>query len=79
MQTVSLTLLLLTGTLNYMDRGALSVINSAILKDLHLNLGEMGLLLSAFSWSYALAQLPVGGLIDRYRPRTMLACGIVLW
>jgi sugar phosphate permease len=78
-QTVSLTLLLLTGTLNYMDRGALSVINSAILKDLHLNLGEMGLLLSAFSWSYALAQLPVGGLIDRYRPRTMLACGIVLW
>jgi MFS family permease len=39
----------------------------------------MGLLLSAFSWSYALAQLPVGGLIDRYRPRTVLAVGIVVW
>jgi len=78
-QTVSLALLLLTGTLNYMDRSALSVTNSAILHDLHLNLGEMGLLLSAFSWSYALAQLPVGGLIDRYRPRNVLAVGIVLW
>jgi len=78
-QAVSLGLLLLTGTLNYMDRSALSVTNSAILKDLHLDLGEMGLLLSAFSWSYALAQLPIGGLIDRYRPRHVLACGIVLW
>jgi len=78
-QTVSLALLLVTGTLNYMDRSALSVTNSAILKDLHLDLGKMGLLLSAFSWSYALAQLPVGGLIDRYRPRKVLAWGIVLW
>ena len=78
-QAVSLGLLLLTGTLNYMDRSALSVTNSAILHDLHLDLGEMGLLLSAFSWSYALAQLPVGGLIDRYRPRKVLAFGIVVW
>ncbi len=78
-QGVSLGLLLLTGTLNYMDRSALSVTNSAIRGDLHLGLGEMGLLLSAFSWSYALAQLPIGGLIDRYRPRNVLAVGIVLW
>jgi MFS family permease len=78
-QGISLALLLLTGTLNYMDRSALSVTNTAIRGDLHLSLGEMGLLLSAFSWSYALAQLPVGGLIDRYRPRAVLAWGIVLW
>ncbi len=78
-QAVSLGLLLLTGTLNYMDRSALSVTNTAIRGDLHLSLGEMGLLLSAFSWSYALAQLPIGGLIDRYRPRSVLAAGIVLW
>jgi len=78
-QGISLALLLLTGTLNYMDRSALSVTNSAIRGDLNLSLGEMGLLLSAFSWSYALAQLPVGGLIDRYRPRAVLAVGIVVW
>ena len=78
-QGVSLGLLLLTGTLNYMDRSALSVTNTAIRGDLHLSIAEMGLLLSAFSWSYALAQLPIGGLIDRYRPRVVLAAGIVIW
>ncbi len=78
-QGISLFLLLLTGTLNYMDRSALSVTNSAIRGDLHLDLAQMGLLLSAFSWSYALAQLPIGGLIDRFRPRAVLAAGIVVW
>src|SRR5665213_807854 len=39
----------------------------------------MGLLLSAFLWSYALAQLPVGGLIDRFGPRKMLAAGLFAW
>jgi len=78
-QGVSLFLLLLTGTLNYMDRSALSVTSTAIQGDLRLNVAQMGLLLSAFQWSYALAQLPIGGLIDRYRPRNVLAAGIILW
>jgi MFS family permease len=39
----------------------------------------MGLLLSAFLWAYALAQLPVGGLIDRYGPRKLLAIGLFFW
>ena len=78
-QAVSLLLLVVAGTLNYMDRSALSVTNSAIRGELHLSLSQMGLLLSAFSWSYAIAQLPIGGLIDRYRPRLVLSVGIVLW
>lgn len=78
-QTLSLALLVLTGVLNYLDRSALSVTNGAIRAEMGLSLGQMGLLLSAFSWSYALAQLPVGGLIDRFRPRLVLAVGIVVW
>ena len=39
----------------------------------------MGLLLSAFAWSYALAQLPVGGLVDRAGPRVLLGLGMTLW
>ncbi len=78
-QWTSLLLLLLTGALNYMDRSALSVTNTSIREELHLDLGQMGLLLSAFSWSYALAQLPIGGLIDRFKPRLVLAVGIFLW
>ena len=78
-QAVSLALLVLTGTLNYLDRSALSIANSAIRDEMQLSLGEMGILLSAFSWSYAVAQLPIGGVIDRYRPRVVLAIGIVVW
>jgi MFS family permease len=39
----------------------------------------MGLLLSAFSWSYALCQLPVGALVDRIGPRWLLGIGLVVW
>ena len=39
----------------------------------------MGLLLSAFAWSYALLQLPVGGLVDRAGSRVLLGAGMTLW
>jgi sugar phosphate permease len=78
-QTISLALLILSGIINYMDRGTLAVANQAIAKDLGLSLGQMGLLLSAFSWSYALAQLPTGGLVDRIGPRRLLGFGLVIW
>jgi MFS family permease len=39
----------------------------------------MGLLLSAFLWAYAIAQLPVGGLIDRFGPRRLLGLGLFSW
>ena len=39
----------------------------------------MGLLLSAFLWAYAFAQLPAGGLVDRFGPRRLLGAGILLW
>jgi sugar phosphate permease len=78
-QTISLALLVVCGTINYLDRGALSVANPAIRADLGVSIGEMGLLLSAFAWSYALAQLPVGGLVDGAGPRVLLGIGMTLW
>jgi sugar phosphate permease len=78
-QTISLVLLVICGTINYLDRGALSVANPAIRSDLGVSIGEMGLLLSAFAWSYALVQLPVGGLVDRLGPRVLLGVGMTLW
>ncbi len=78
-QMTALALLMLTGTLNYLDRSALSVANPYVREEMGLSLGAMGVLLSAFSWSYAFAQLPIGGLIDRFRPRVVLAVGIVVW
>jgi MFS family permease len=78
-QSLSLALLIVSGVVNYMDRGTLSVANSTIRAELDLSLGQMGLLLSAFSWSYALSQLPAGGLVDRIGPRKLLTAGLVVW
>jgi MFS family permease len=39
----------------------------------------MGLLLSAFSWTYAWTQIPVGWLAERYGAHLILAAGLALW
>jgi MFS family permease len=76
---VALGLLVVAGVVNYLDRSALSVANPLIRRDLHLSLGQMGLLLSAFAWSYGAAQIPAGLLVDRFRPRRVLGIGLLLW
>ena len=78
-QVLSLTLLVAGGIINYMDRGTLAVANSAIRQEMGVSLVQMGWLLSAFAWSYALAQLPVGAMVDRIGPRRLLGFGLVLW
>jgi len=67
------------GALNYVDRATLSVANKLIQEDLGIPVADMGLLLSAFLWAYAFAQLPVGGLIDRFGPRRTLGLGLLGW
>ena len=78
-QRWSVVLLIAGGALNYVDRATLSVANKLIQDDLGIPVAKMGLLLSAFLWSYAFSQLPVGGLIDRYGPRRLLALGLFCW
>jgi MFS family permease len=46
---------------------------------LGLSIADMGLLLSAFLWAYAFAQLPGGALVDRLGPHRLLAAGLSLW
>ncbi len=79
MRVVALTLLMVAGTVNYLDRSALSIGNSSIRASLHLSDAEMGLLLSAFAVAYGVAQLPVGVLIDRFGPRRVMTVGLMLW
>jgi MFS family permease len=79
LQIVSLTLLLICGTINYLDRGSLSVANPLIRQDLGISLSQMGWLLSAFGWSYAIMQLPIGVLVDRLGPRITLGVGLTFW
>jgi sugar phosphate permease len=74
-----LTLLVVAGVINFVDRSTLAVANPLIRHDLGLSVADMGFLLSAFLWAYAFAQLPVGALIDRLKPRLLLALGLALW
>ena len=48
--------------INYIDRVVLSAAAPFISKEFALNATEMGLIMAAFFWSYALLQLPAGWL-----------------
>jgi len=78
-QRSAIALLVTGGALNYIDRATLSVANKLIQEELNIPVVKMGLLLSAFLWAYAIAQLPVGALIDRYGPRKLLGLGLFSW
>jgi sugar phosphate permease len=78
-QRSALIMLVIAGTLNYLDRSTLSIANPLIRQELGLSIADMGLLLSAFLWAYAFAQLPGGALVDRVGPHRLLAAGLGLW
>lgn len=63
----------------YLDRVNLSIAASPLAKDLGLSDTQLGLILSAFLWSYAAAQIPVGLLVDRYGTRWPILVSIALW
>ncbi len=76
-----LVLLFLSGVLNYIDRANLSVGATDIQRELHLSSYQVGILLSAFFWTYALAQLCTlaGWVADRFNVCWILAGGFFLW
>ncbi len=78
-QRTTLALLLVAGLVNFLDRSSLSVANGTIRSELHLSGTQMGLLLSAFSFSYGLAQLPIGPMLDRLGAQRVLRLGVSLW
>ena len=44
-----------------------------------MNERQLGLLFSAFFWTYTLTQIPVGWLAERYGAHRILAAGLTLW
>src|ERR1700754_4063764 len=63
----------------YLHRQTLAVAAPYMMKDLQLNQAVIGLLLSAFFWSYSLAQIPAGWLTDRYGVGRVYAVGFAIW
>ena len=61
-----LAILFIVTTINYADRATISIAGPELKKLLGLSPVEMGFIFSAFAWSYVLAQLPGGWLLDRF-------------
>lgn len=72
-------LLFLASLINYLDRGAISVSLPLIAHDFTLNPTEKGVLLSAFFWSYAAMQVPIGWASDRFNLRWLYAAAFAIW
>jgi MFS transporter, ACS family, D-galactonate transporter len=66
-------------TINYVDRANLSVALPQMSLDLHISPEVQGFVLSSFFITYALGQLPAGGLTDKYGVRPMFAIGASIW
>src|SRR5258708_22040597 len=64
---------------NYFDRVNLSVSQDALHASFGISTVTFGWLLSAYSWSYALLQLPSGLLLDRFCVRLVYLVSTVLW
>ena len=56
----------------YLDRGIISVAQPEMSRAFGLSLGQMGLVLAAFTWAYAIGQIPIGWLGDRVGPKRVL-------
>lgn len=67
--------------INYIDRGNLSIAAPLLEKDLALSPIQMGLLLSAFFWTYSLLQLVgfAGWLSDVLPVGFVLSAGFLIW
>jgi MFS transporter, ACS family, D-galactonate transporter len=64
---------------NYFDRITLSVAAPDLQREFGLDPAQMGLIFSVFFWSYALLQIPVGVVLDRFGVMPIGRIGAALW
>lgn len=74
-----LAILFIITTINYADRATISIAGPELKKLLGLSPVQMGFVFSAFAWSYVLAQLPGGWLLDRFGSKITYFFSIFLW
>jgi len=72
-------LLGLSVLINYIDRSNLSIAAPLIQDELGISASQLGALLSAFFYTYALLQIPAGWLVDRFDVKWVFALGFFIW
>jgi MFS family permease len=76
---VVVVLLAISAFINYVDRGNLSIAAPMLKDELGISAARLGVLLSAFFWTYACSQLFSGWLVDRFNVNWVFAAGFILW
>jgi len=72
-------LLALAVFINYVDRGNLATAAPLMKDELGLTAGQIGVLLSAFFWTYMPGQMVAGWLAEKINPYRALALGLAVW
>lgn len=65
--------------INYMDRTNISVAATMMSGELQLNSVQLGLIFSAFGWTYAALQIPGGILADRFGSHILYSICLIIW
>lgn len=65
--------------INYIDRVNFGVATPTIMKEFGMGTGEMGILMSAFFWSYTLTMIPAGHLLNTIGPKKVLGGAAFAW
>ncbi|MGC2661620.1 MAG: MFS transporter [Bryobacteraceae bacterium] len=79
LQWTTLILLITSVCICYLDRGNLGVAAKKIQVEMHFGANQLGLLLGAFFWSYALMQIVAGKIVERWNVVWVMAAGYLLW
>ena len=66
----------IANAINYIDRANLAIAAPHIRAELGLDAATMGIVLSAFFWTYALCQMPAGWFIDKVGVRVSLVFAV---
>lgn len=75
----TLALLLLAVLINYVDRGNLSLAAPLIKSEWTISAAQLGILFSAFFWSYMSLQFAVGWMVDRWNVNLIMGLGFLVW
>jgi ACS family D-galactonate transporter-like MFS transporter len=72
--------LIASGTLiNYLDRTILGIAAPRLTQELGIDAAMMGVIFSAFSWTYAASQIPGGAFLDRVGTRLTYTLSVGFW
>jgi ACS family D-galactonate transporter-like MFS transporter len=72
-------LIVVSVAINYIDRGNLSIAAPLLKAEMNISAAQLGMLLSAFFWTYAVFQLVSGWLVDRFDVSWVMVTGFVAW